>query len=265
MVTLNESVMVQNTLGRGKAIMLGLVPGVMGFNKFGSNVSVGTSYETLWPESTFKAYRSTNALMNVSSSSANDASAGTGMQTVTIYGVDEDWEPVKETVTLNGVSDVAMISNMMIVYRMVGETGGSGGTNAGVIYVGTGTNTAGKPAVVECLVSIGEGQSEVSFFPVPAGTRALIDEFSISSATSVKIATVGLFTKPLGGIFNLRAKRALVSSGDDEDIKRPIVVSAKSIIEMRAFVDATTGYVTGDFQFILEGVTDAQRTNLNGG
>jgi hypothetical protein len=237
----------------------------MGFNKFGSNTVVGTTYETLWPESELKAYRSTNALMNVSSSSANDASAGTGMRTVTIYGVDEDWEPVKETVTLNGQSDVAMTVNMMIVYRMKGETAGSGGTNAGIVYVGSGANTAGKPAVVECLVDTGEGQSEVSFFPVPAGTTALIDEFSISSATSVRTATVGIFTKPFGGMFNLRAKRALVSTGDDEDIKRPIVAQAKTIIEMRGKVDATTGYVTGDFQFILHGVTAAQRVNLNGG
>src|SRR5574343_290447 len=59
------------------------------------NGAVINAVETLWPESTrYSAWLTTLTTMTISSSSASDAAAGTGARTVTITGLDSNFNQV---------------------------------------------------------------------------------------------------------------------------------------------------------------------------
>lgn len=90
--------------------------------------------------------------LDFSSSSAADAAAGTGARTVEIYGLDKDFNPQSETITINGQTLATSTKTFRRVFAAIVQTFGSGGQNAGDIYIyktGTGgTITAGVPGTL---------------------------------------------------------------------------------------------------------------------
>ena len=60
----------------------GQVDGHNAFFKFGINGAVGTSVETVWAEGGTYVYPAAATVMKISSSSADDTSAGTGARTI---------------------------------------------------------------------------------------------------------------------------------------------------------------------------------------
>ena len=58
--------------------------------KFGNNPVVADSVETIWAQGGLYSYLSAATVLKVSSSSTNDASAGTGARTVELFGLDGD-------------------------------------------------------------------------------------------------------------------------------------------------------------------------------
>lgn len=135
--------------------------------KYGYNGDVGTSFETVWTQGGLYSYPAAATVMTVSSGSANDAAAGTGARTVAVVGLDSNWYERTEVVTLNGQTAVSTTTSFLRVFRCYCVTAGSGGVNAGVIYVGTSTVTAGVPANIYTSIAAGEGQTLQSFYTVP--------------------------------------------------------------------------------------------------
>lgn len=143
----------------------------------------------------------TAADLTISSANAADAAAGTGMITVRVVGLDENWNVVYDDVTLNGQTAVALTKVKLHPYVMIGTSTGSGGTNAGIIYVGSGTVTAGVPAVINCAIGVtGMNQSRFAFMPVPVGYQCVVDEIAATSAGTVA-GNVFAYFKPFGGIW----------------------------------------------------------------
>lgn len=138
--------------------------------------------------------------LDVISSAAADAAAGTGARTVNIAGLDLAGNPLAETVTLNGQTAVTTSKLFWRVFGAQCMTFGSGRKNAGDIYIyktGTGgTITGGVPgtltsAVIKILV--GENLGSSGFFTAPlgntyritswlAGTRVQVGKFMIWKA-----------------------------------------------------------------------------------
>ena len=215
-------------------------------HKFGYNAVVGTTFETIWPEGGDRTFRTTEATMTVSSSDADDTSAGTGARTVSVYGVDGSWDEVSETATLNGTTGVTLSNSYMIVHRMAVETAGSGNENAGILYVGTGTITAGKPAVVECLVSAGINQSQVAYWPVPNGYSFACTYMQLSDISN-QTADAGLYTMPEGGVFNLKFQIIDAGQPIKFDFNPCLWVPEKTICQIRTKVSASTGEIAAGF------------------
>jgi hypothetical protein len=90
--------------------------------------------------------------LDISSSSAADAAAGTGARTLDVYGLDYNFLPLKETIALNGQTKVTTVASFRRVFEIIVATAGTGFLNAGDIYVvkgGTGgTYTAGVPGTL---------------------------------------------------------------------------------------------------------------------
>ena len=142
--------------------------------RFGWANTIGTSPQTITTAVTAGntyVYPTTASVMKVSSSSANDTSAGTGARTILVVGLDANYNSQSETVTLSGQTAVNTVNSYLrITYTELLSTG-SGNAQAGTIYIGTGTVTAGVPATVYWQSETSYNNFSFAGFTVPAGDR----------------------------------------------------------------------------------------------
>jgi hypothetical protein len=215
-----------------------LSPSYKQIYKFGQNASVGNSLETIWLEGGLYAYPPSATTMTVSSSDANDTSAGTGARTIQIAGLDGDYNEISETIILNGQTAVTTTNSFLRVNRAIVLTAGSGGVNAGIIYVGTGTVTSGVPVNKYTTIN-GDGTNQTlqSFWTVPAGYTAYIYQTNISTGTSSATPAVLktlLVVRPYGGVFNTKEIITISNGNHLQDYSFPLKITEKSDIEFRA-------------------------------
>lgn len=184
--------------------LYGNTPGISALTLSGYNGGPTTTYEAVSPESAAYSFRS--AAMSspyCASSSANDTSAGTGARTISVTGVDTSYAAFTETLTMNGQTSVTFTTtNILGINNVTVLTAGSGGSNAGVIRCGTGTNTAGVPAVVEAHVAVGLNQQQSFIYTVPANYTLICDGLSVANkhTTAANAYDFALDTIVNGGV-----------------------------------------------------------------
>ena len=209
-------------------------------HKFGFNPDIDDALETVWAEGGLYSYLSAATVLKVSSSSTADTSAGTGARTVQLYGLDADYNEINETVTLNGQTAVNTTNSFLRINRMVVRTAGTGGTNAGVIYAGTGTVTTGVPANKYATVAIGDGQSLMALWTVPAGFTLYVYQTDVTVATTQnnKYATISLVARPLGEVFQIKDRFVKAESQTTIEYAFPLKFEEKTDIEYRCIGDS---------------------------
>lgn len=112
--------------------------------------------------------------LEVVSSSANDAAAGTGVRTIRIVYVDANGDQqLSDAITLNGVTPVALSFKALAIQWAESYSVGSGGVAAGNIAV---RNVAAPTTIYE-RISAGGNRSTSGRFMVPAGHYALLDSW----------------------------------------------------------------------------------------
>jgi hypothetical protein len=231
----------------------GQVDGHKNLFKFGINGDVGTSVETVWAQGGTYVYPAAATVMKISSSSANDAAAGTGARTISISGLDANYDEISETVILNGQTEVNTVNSYLRISRMFVATAGSGATAVGTIYAGTGTVTSGVPANIFGMIAINANQTQMAFWTVPAGyTLYLMGVFYTSgNATANAWTNFQLIQRPLGGVFRQQSSTRTAGSGDFVlDFHTPISFAEKTDIEIRAVASAGSSNVSAEFEGI---------------
>jgi hypothetical protein len=149
---------------------------------FGRNTTVGTGVEDLNPydqPTDQAALFSTATAVDISSTSANDlgvGTPGTGARTIQIIGVDANYQPALEVLTLNGQTKVVGVQTWKCVHAARVLTAGSGRVNAGIIHIvksGTGGTYSGgvPPTLTSALIKIaaGDGVAGSGAICTPAG------------------------------------------------------------------------------------------------
>jgi len=222
----------------GLQVARGQIPNHKHVYKFGQNAVVGNSVETIWSQGGLYSYPPSATTMTVSSSNTNDTSAGTGARTVLISGLDGDYDEISETITLNGQTAVTTTNSFLRVNRAIVLTAGSGGVNAGIIYVGTGTVTSGVPANIYTTIN-GDGTNQTlqTFWTVPANYTAYIHQTNISTGNSSNTPAVLktlLLARPHGGVFNTKEVIVLTDGNHLQMYSFPIKLTEKTDIEFRA-------------------------------
>lgn len=109
--------------------------------------------------------------MELVSSSANDASAGTGARTVRVTYFDGSMDgPFTEDITLNGTTPVDTVAtNIRFIEKMETLTVGSNGTNVGTISI---RETDGSPTYASIAAS--DGITYLAHHYVAAGRRCCV-------------------------------------------------------------------------------------------
>jgi len=221
--------------------------------KFGFNPDINGSEETIWDAGGIYAYPSAATVMKVSSGSTNDTAAGTGARTILVQGLDADYNEAEEIVTLNGQTAVNTTTSFLRVTRAYVLTAGSGGTAAGNIYVGVGTVTTGVPATIYAQITLGENQTLMGLWTVPAGYTGYFDHFNVATGTTNanQYVSIRAIQRNFGGVFRTMIKQTIGSGGiADFIIKYPIEVQEKTDLEMRASSSGSNNLVSADFSVV---------------
>ena len=153
-------------------------------NANGYNSAASTTKEGTWPLSAITNWPATASVMNVASSSAADDAASTGALTIRIWGLDSNWDRATEDVIMDGTTIVATTTSFIRINSVKVLTFGSGDTNAGVISVFTGTETAGVPDVATTIfghIAVGDGESLMAHYSVPRDHTAYVVDVSMNA------------------------------------------------------------------------------------
>lgn len=161
--------------------------------KFGRNPDIDSGPEDVWENGddyTGQPDSFTPETVDVFSSSADDAAAGTGARTIRIYGLKSSTSTEYETedITLNGVTAVTSTNTWWRV------------NNAGTITVRSTTTTAN----VFSVMAAGYNQSQIAAYTVPAGHSILLKRFRIGITRangSAGSCTATLRARESGGVY----------------------------------------------------------------
>jgi len=173
---------------------LGDRPGVRQIDVVFTNPDVDTATvpETVWPLGGVAALRSTAAVLELVSSSAADAAAGTGARTVQVWGLDSLYNELIEVVTLTGTTPVLTSGLFLRVNSVQVVSAGTGKSNAGNITI-----RDASAGTTRSYIVADQGRSEVGVFTVPAGHTMLATGWTISARDSVgnkALADIAFFT-----------------------------------------------------------------------
>ena len=234
-----------------------MIPGHKPLFKFGLNADINGTVETVWSHSVPYVYPTAATVMKVSSASASDTAEGTGARTVYVSGLDANYNEINETVTLTGQTAVNTTNLFLRVFRAYVVTAGSGGTAVGDIYIGVGTVTAGVPATVYAKIDIGENQTNMAIWTVPAGHTFYLHRgtFSAASNNAAQYVLGKFMIRNFGGVFRNAADITVNSNVFGYDFEIPLAIPEKTDIEARAIaISGTNFYVTASFEGIyIEG------------
>lgn len=225
------------------------VSGLDYISKFGFNPSVGTTEEHIWAESgTLYTLPTSAQTMTVSSANANDTGNGTGARTLYVEGLDANYDKISETITLSGQTGVTLTKQYLRILRAYVVTAGSGGTNAGIIYIGYGTVTTGKPATVQAHLVAGMAQSLLGLFTVPRNRTGYMMSVNFRSDARGEMF---VYQRPFGGVFRILRRLPIIDTVDIY-FSIPIRFEEKTDIQVRGMSAVGTCKMGVSFDMVLE-------------
>jgi hypothetical protein len=237
----------------GLQVSRGQIQGHSSVIVFGYNPDVDTSEETVWPDGGTIPHPTSASVLKISSSSANDTSAGTGARSVFIEGLDGDYNVVSETVILSGQTAVNTTKSYLYVNSFYVVSVGSGGENAGNINAGTGTVTAGVPAVLYDIIATGYNSRTTGHYCVPAGYTGYLIQGVFSAGQASGSTAVTGFLKQHGpdGILRVGAVTTVNNSTADYLFEMPLQIPEKNCVGATAIGSASNNAVSSYFNIVL--------------
>ena len=226
----------------------GQVPGYSSFSVFGYNPDLDQTEESVWPDGGVVPHPTSESQLTIVSTDANDDGdpAGTGARTVYIEGLDEDYEVVSETITMNGTSGVTTTNSYLYVNQFYVVTVGSGEVNAGTI-------TAKVGATLYDIIAAGYNNRTTAHYCVPAGYTAYLLEGIFTAGQDSGSTGVTGYLKQHGpdGVLRVGAVAAINNGSVKYDFANPYQVPEKNCIGASAIGSANNNLVSAYFNILL--------------
>lgn len=208
--------------------------------KYGYNPLIVNANETVWDGGGIYVYPSSAVAMTVTSAGgATDEGV-----LVTVIGLDANYEELTEEVTLNG-SGVATTDGLFLrVYRAYI----SGDTEP------TGNITIANGGTTYAQITLGENQTLMAVYTVPAGKTLYINQGTASHGTDTSGAymTIRFMTRFFGGVFRTAVKIDIINSKIVFPFKQPLRIPEKTDLEVRAICSKNqNNSVAATFEGIL--------------
>ena len=227
-------------------IARGLVKGASSIHKFGgvpamSTGTTGTIWDkddTLYPWSAFD----TPGILTIATFAANGTSstADTGKQ-VTIFGLDENYNEVSETITISGASGTGTKTFARVYRAFLTDTV----SNVTQIRISRG-------ATEVLRIQIDLAQTLMAIYTVPAGYNGYLCQ-GVASIEYGGDATINMFVRYPGGPFRIGHSGEVAGTGMpySYNFTVPIKLPPKTDIDVRAAVRSNNSRVTAAFDIIL--------------
>ncbi len=137
---------------------------------------------TLWNGGVpFKTLLTAVDTMDITSTSAQDGVAGTGALTLLVDGLDVNFDPQFEIITMNGLTAVTTVNSYIRLQGMIVISSGSSRFNVGNISA----NTTTAPNSTQSFLIAGESLARDGAFTVPSGKVLLINNQEVNGAELV--------------------------------------------------------------------------------
>jgi len=238
-------------------VAAGNVPGYSPVNKFGHNPLVLTGGADVWAGGgTYSFYPTTAQSMEIVSQDGNDTNGGTGAWTVTVFGLDSNWDEQSETVTMNGTTPVALSNAYIRMNRAIVITAGTLETNAGLIAV----QESGGGAV-GVVIGTGDGQTQQAIYTIPNGKTGYFIKGYVGLGNDNKNGEDGTFqwkVKPnniANAAWQVKGHMVLINVGSSHwqyEYGVPAgPIPAKSDIKIEVLSASATIDAVGGFDLIL--------------
>ena len=222
-------------------------------HKFGRNPNIGGAPETVWMRGGIYTYLTSPSTVYVSSNNGNDAAGGTGARTVTVQGLDVNYNSVEETLTVGGSASTA---EFLRVFRAFVVNAGSFGTNIGDVLVSTGAGGGGTVladiGTIGTGSTFGLGQTQLSLYTIPANCTGYLTTWNVGIGAYNSSATVSLYTREYAsGNLGFRTRDIIDVPGGyhTRNYGIPLRIPAKTDIEVRAIASTGTT-VSASFDLI---------------
>lgn len=158
------------TLTTPRRVTLGAVPNLTRAAVYG-HTPTPTANSDVWEGAGLYPFQTTATKLEILSASANDTAAGTGARTFTIQGLDANYNPLSETITMNGTTPVQTVGTYLRVNSLMIASAGSGGTNAGDVTL----RVTGAGAT-QAIARAGYGFAKSAIYTVPTGFQLLVTD-----------------------------------------------------------------------------------------
>lgn len=161
------------------AVSIGAIPNWRAFRKFGMNDAVPSGTSEMWPAGELRVLPTSAGQFSIVSDSAEDdpdeaTPPGTGAWTVTVEGLDSNYDEISETVTLAGLTPVLSVgTDWFRINRMYNVTAGSNEVNVGNITASIGGDT-------QAYIEANQGQTHQTHYTVPAGHSLMIRGYRLN-------------------------------------------------------------------------------------
>ena len=236
-------------------IAAGLVDGYSNIHKFGRNPNVGGAPETIWQNGGVYSYLSAASTVYVSAVDAtNDNPTGTGARTVTVQGLDTNYNVVEETLSVNNTEGSV---EFLRVFRAFVATAGSILTNDDIIKISTGAGGTGTIlatiGIIGTGTTFGLGQTQLALYTIPAGKTGYLTNWQVGGGTYNDSITATLLARELDGAdvpFRSRDIMDVPGGFHTRNYNIPYRFPQKTDIEVRA-IASTGSVVSSSFDIIL--------------
>jgi len=235
----------------------GFVDGYSAIHKFGRNPNVGNVPETIWMYGGIYQYLDvgSDSTVYAYSASTDDGPGNDGARTVTVQGLDNDFNPIEETITVNGAASTA---SFLRVYRAFVATAGVLAANDGDVIISTAAAGGGTVladiGVIGSGTTTGLGQTQLALYTIPAGKTGYLTTWNVGVSPMNNSVTVTLKSRELGGgangPFRSRDIMDIVGGYTTQNYSIPIRFPEKTDIEVRATGD-TGSVISSSFDIIL--------------
>jgi len=223
-------------------------------HKFGRNPNVGGAPETIWMYGGVYSYLTSPSTVYVTSDDADDAAAGTGARTVTVQGLDGNYNNIQETLTVGG--SVGTVEFLRVFRAFVVESG-SVGTNVGTVLITTGAGGSGTVladiGTIGTGSTFGLGQTQLALYTVPAHCIGYLTTWNVGVGSYNDATTVSLYTRVFDtGYQSFRTRDIMDVPGGyhTRNFDIPLQIPEKTDIEVRAIASAGST-ISSSFDLIL--------------
>ena len=225
----------QPSLNTGLAIAIGEFNDTQAINKFGYNSAVGsTVWETVWDGNNEYTYIDTAGVAVATSDDVDDLGG-----TVLVSGLDANYDPVEETLTIGGAAGSVEFYR---VFRAQMVTANTGNVNQGNVTITVDTKTAAK--ITEQI-----GQTLMAVYTVPRTKTAYLVQIDTGSSKDLE-HEIRLVVKRNGGVWNTKSYHTQRGGFNRLVFEIPIHIPAESDVEIKALSSALSA-VSAGFELVL--------------